>query len=402
MFANMFRTPKAACPYCYDSIRLDQVAFACSGRAAAGRTPCPEVPDARQVQFFQNSTPMRPVLSIGTSATGEPADVLGKDSAQCPQCLAPTSIRVCPRCHSRLPRSLDGESPLFGLVGVRNSGKTVMLSVMHHELTKTVGRRFDASIDTPGGSQGLAGQLIRARERMVNGSGELPGQTDASVKNQQPAVYEWTFTRRGKKASTIFSLYDNAGENVASQDRALDQHYLSASDGIILLLDPFSFDENKSAGGQQGSTDAPGPEDVVDAITYVLQEAHNVKQGKLIQQPLAVVVSKMDAFFDDMPENHPLRRPSSREPYFDETESVSIHDHMSALVAEWGGDGLLRKLRENYANYRLFGASALGFQPQNTADGRQTVDGRGVQPHRVAEPLLWLMADRGFIETRKG
>ena len=64
------------------------------------------------------------------------------------------------------------------------------------------------------------------------------------------------------------------------------------------------------------------------------------------------------------------------------------------MIEQWGGDALLRMLDSNYEKYRLFGASALGAEPQYQS---RTVNSRGVLPHRVAEPLLWLMADRGFL-----
>jgi hypothetical protein len=53
-------------------------------------------------------------------------------------------------------------------------------------------------------------------------------------------------------------------------------------------------------------------------------------------------------------------------------------------------------LELNYTTYRLFVASALGAEPNYRTN---TVNSRGVLPHRVAEPLLWLMARRKFIRT---
>lgn len=71
-----------------------------------------------------------------------------------------------------------------------------------------------------------------------------------------------------------------------------------------------------------------------------------------------------------------------------------MHDHIASLVSHWGGDGLLTMLDTNYANYRFFGLSALGSEPNYST---QRIDERGIIPHRVGEPLLWLMAERGFI-----
>lgn len=390
-------TKSGHCPFCYLQIDVTKLAFRCSGRGVPGREPCERVRDEALASVLGNSRPYLPVVTEGRTVT------LGKTKAVCEDCGGESRIRICPHCHSTLPYNFSAESPMFGLIGVPYSGKTVMLTVLHRELLSTVGRRFNAAIDTPGGSDGLGRDLEDFLEQMTQG--HLPAKTNVSSgKKQAPVVYEWSYTQGRKSKRTIFSFYDTAGEDVSKPEDAMDQHYLAAASGVILLLDPFSFPENISRARERhlNSDQTMSPEGVLDAITYVLQTAHGVKQGKKIKQPIAVVISKIDAFFDQIPDGHPLRQPSSTEPAFDLSEADSIHDHMASMIASWGGDGLLRKLEQNYTTWRLFGASALGAEPDygdRTRDGR--LNSRGVLPHRVAEPLLWLMAERRFIPVRK-
>lgn len=321
---------------------------------------------------------------------------------QCTSCGGESGIRICPSCHSILPRGLNGDSPLFGLVGVRNSGKTVLLSVLHRELVTTVARRFDASIDNPGGMSGLARDLARYEQDMASGSGQLPPQTQATGgAKKEPAVYEWKYMVKGKPRSTIFSFYDSAGEDVSRQDEAIKQLYLGQTSGVILLLDPFAFPENRERAVQSGQSAVDSvdtPESTLDGITYILQTAGKVKRNKKIKTPIAVAISKIDAFFDQIPPNHPLRKPGSEDGVFDEAESLEAHEYVASLIDRWGGDALLRKLDLEYENYRLFGVSALGAEPDYRTG---TINKRGLLPHRVADPILWLMADRGFIPVRK-
>lgn len=331
---------------------------------------------------------------------------LSRNEAVCGNCGSVSAIRVCPECHSRLPRNFDADSPMFGLVGVRNSGKTVMLAVLQRELYTTIARRFQASIDSPGGKSGLSAELdIYLRTMEDHSGGNLPKQTAANNTGTSiPAVFEWRYSKKGfgnrnRDASTIFSFYDTAGEDLASEDRALGQHYLGATNGVILLLDPFGFPANRDRAISRGVDEnalATSPETVMRSIITVLQNAERTKRNKKIKQPIAVVVSKIDAFFDDVPPDHPIRRPSQRLPYFDDAESRSIHDHVAAMIDTWGGDQLLRLLDANFENYRLFGASALGAEPEYR---NSRVNNRGILPHRVADPLLWLMADRNFLPT---
>ncbi|USI89654.1 hypothetical protein [Rhodococcus pyridinivorans] len=279
----------------------------------------------------------------------------------------------------------------------------MMLAVLQRELFSTVARRFEASIDSAGGKEGLSADLELLLKGMQNQGGELPEQTAQKASGMSiPAVFEWRYAKkfignRTRDVSTIFSFYDTAGEDLATEDRALGQHYLGATDGVILLLDPFGFSGNRDkaiARGVDPSSLETSPETVLRAITTVLQTAERTKKNKRIKQPVAVVVSKIDAFFDDIPSDHPVRKPAQRLPYFDDAESRNIHDHVAAMIDEWGGGQLLRLLEANYDNYRLFGASALGAEPEYR---QLKVNNRGILPHRVADPLLWLMADRGFL-----
>lgn len=381
----------APCPYCYTEINPRKLAYRCSGRHVAGKSPCEKKTDPSRKRF-NDSDAYSPVISP-----------IGSASAHCPSCGADPGPPMCPECHSLLPAEYGSDSALIGLVGVRDSGKTVLLSQLDTELQGTVADRFDATIDAPGGKSGLARELRDNRELMLRSDGVLPAQTNENGGGKKaPAVYSWRYNRKGRMgisraASTVFSFYDNAGEDFATPDRALSQVYLGATSGVILLLDPFGFPANRERAKTKGADVHPTtPEAVLDAITMVLRTAKGVKRNKKIKQPIAVVISKIDAFFDQIPSDHALRQPSSLRPIFDETESQTVHDHVGSLVEQWGGTGLIRKLEHNYTNFRLFGASALGAEPDYRS---RRVNSRGLLPHRVAEPLLWLMATRDFIPS---
>jgi len=392
----------ASCPYCYTDIDLRKASFRCLGRPAAGKQPCIKVVDSARERYFGDLNEYYPAFTPLT-----PSMLREVRRAECPKCFGPTGVRLCPQCHSRLPDGFSSDSPLFGLVGARSSGKTVMLAVLMRELATNgpIGRRFKHVITVYGAGEenGQAAKLKNLLDQMESISGQLPPQTQqAAGEKTTPVVFEWKIPRDGiaKAAlgdykSTVFSFYDTAGEDLAVDERALSMTYLLATDGIILLLDPFSFPGNagrsKALDDQRVET---SPENVLHAITEVLRQNERVKRNRKIKQPVAVVISKIDAFWEEVPQNNPIRHPSSKLPYFDEEEAKSVHDHIASLVSHWGGDGLLTMLDTNYANYRFFGLSALGSEPNYST---QRIDERGIIPHRVGEPLLWLMAERGFI-----
>lgn len=386
------RSNDTSCPYCYHEFNINKVAFRCSGNGQPGLPPCPDVVDERRVQVFGDAPPTKPTL------VGPSGDILGKDKASCPNCGGKTGIRLCPHCHSRLPASLDAESPLFGLVGVRNSGKTVFLSVLHKELVGPVGRRFNASIETPGGLQGYARDLAQFNQAMESDS-RLPAQTSRGNRHAEPALYDWKYSQNGKTRSTVFSFYDSAGEDLADINTTESQQYLKSANGIILLLDPFAFPENMRIAGEKGALaeQNPTPPDVVISnLVEVVRASRGLKPNKQIKIPIAVAVAKIDAFFDQIPEHSPIRRNSGAQAAFDQQDSIDVHEHMIALIQQWGGDNLVRKVQQEFETYRFFGVSALGAEPDYKGS---TINSRGILPHRVVDPLLWLMANRGFIPS---
>jgi hypothetical protein len=281
-----------------------------------------------------------------------------------------------------------------------------MLTVLAQELGTTVAKRFGAHISAVGTSR-LISDLRTNRAQLVSGNHQLPRQTAAmDVASAVPAVYEWQQERPGvgginRVASTLLSFYDSSGEDLSDAERTRDQHYLAAADGLILILDPFGFEENHERALARGVNPEHlknSPHDVLQNVTEMLRAAEQIHGSRKIKRPLAVVLAKIDAFYATVEDDDPIRKPSSVEPCFDEAESLDLHYHVESLVSQWGGDSVLSQLRMNYSSYRFFVASALGAEPDYRSG---FVDARGVSPHRVVEPLLWLLAGRGFIETRR-
>ena len=147
----LFRSKQAVCPYCYRRIESDKAAFRCNGHAAAGKSRCVARPDPERKQVLGVDEAVLPTWPDKRSLLQRHRPFI------CPDCLGPTT-RVCPVCHTPWPSTFTADSPLIGLVGVRGSGKTIMLSVLAQELTTSIQRRFDAAIH-PTGNRRLVSQL---------------------------------------------------------------------------------------------------------------------------------------------------------------------------------------------------------------------------------------------------
>jgi hypothetical protein len=391
----------SVCPYCYHTIDKNRLAFRCTGRGDGIKTPCrPERDETRDLTLgLKDKSEVLPSFVLADGMQPE------KGQVRCPRCNDKTGVRVCPSCHTPLPSGLTGSgSPLIGMVGAKQTGKTVFMTVLLHQLQNGVARRYDAAVDIVGDmpdrrsaatawTMDLERPLFRER-RMVEATRQ------GADGRQPPYVVQWRQSRRflflDRTKTMAMSFYDQSGEDLTRQDTVNAHHYLSAASGLMVLLDPLQLpmvrdevvlpERAVNAGGEP-------PISVLSRVTELLRSSHGVPAKKKVQIPLAVVFSKVDALFPVLGEGHPIRQVNGHGPTEDD---ASVHEHVRGLLHRWGADNVDAHLRLNYSSFRYFAVSALGAPPRE--DGLAPGD---IRPLRVEEPLLWLMQTLGLIKTVK-
>jgi hypothetical protein len=390
----------SVCPYCYQPINKNRHAFRCTGRGDGTKRPCqPEPDEARDTALGLQDSHVLPTFVLPDGVQPE------KGQAWCPRCNGKTGIRVCPTCHTPLPSGLgeDG-SPLIGMVGAKQTGKTVFMTVLLHQLQNGIARRYDAAVDIVGDlpdGRSAATAWTMDLERPLFRERRMFEQTRQRFDGRQPPyVVQWRQSRRFlflERAKTMtMSFYDQSGEDLTKQDAVYAHHYLAAASGLMVLLDPLQLPmvqdeivvpaETINAGGEP-------PISVLSRVTELLRSSHGVPNKKKVQIPLAVVFSKVDALFPVLGDGHPIRQVNGYSP----TEvDASVHEHVRGLLHRWGGDNVDAHLRQNYSNFRYFAVSALGAPPKD-----EELAAGDIRPLRVEEPLLWLMQRLGLVKTAK-
>ena len=388
---------RLVCPFCYSSITERQLQFRCTGWVSPSGRRCDSRIDETRRDWAGSADPLPPVFS---------AD--GRSSvATCPTCGGNTSIRICPVCHATLPPSFGKvDSRLIAVVGGTAAGKSVFLTVLIHELMRRVGNQFNASIiaDDDATRERFDSDYERPlyRDRFLSA---LPKLTQAAYR--QPLVFRITTEKRRRlgtaaRQQTLLSIYDTAGEDMGSRDHvSLLASYLAAADGIVLLLDPLQMPGARSLarpGTQMPLPIGHQPAVLLTQVTQLLRSVEGRRPGGgVISKPLAIAFTKLDALRHDLDESSPLRRPAPQAPYFDETDSSAVHDQIRQMLDRWDGPQIDMHVRANYQRFRYFGLSALGDPP--TSDN--TVSPAGIQPYRVADPLLWLLSEFGAITKQR-
>ena len=397
--------PRSHCPYCYEEISQRQTWFRCAGRTSPSGKRCAPEPDP----VLRDRTGFGGALPPAFAADGR------KGAATCPECMVETTIIICPVCHSRLPVHFGKVgNRLIVPVGAKEAGKTVFMTVLVHELMHQTGQRFNAAIT--GADDFTRYRFAGDYERpLYRESRLLPPTAVGGTYDQAPLVFRFTTeaSRRlngrlrlagvfgsGDPKRTLLSFFDTAGEDLHSQ-QSIEQNgrYLGAADGVLLLLDPLQMRGARDLvkpGTRLPSSGADDPATVLERVTDLLLAKEGGKPTRKISKPLAIVFTKMDTLMHDLKKTSPLLRSPPEEPYFDERDSLEVHTEIQRLLARWEGTRIDQIAQLNYRRYRYFGVSALGETP--TQDNR--VAARGVRPYRVANPILWILAQFGIIPVK--
>ena len=387
----------AVCPFCFERIDSSRLWYQCLGR---GNTECKKEVDEARKRLTKSTRETYPTFAPPEKATGP---------GRCPECGGKTNLRACPECHTALPSDFaDSKSPMIGLVGSKGSGKTVLMTVLVKHLKDVVGKRYDAAVrlatDNPDGHQGLSDYQAN-REAPLYKERVLPPQTDQMAKrgHAAPLLLRWQqeTSRLGRTSvrSTLLSFIDTAGEDLNDVSSALTLKYLSVCDGLIVVLDPFALPGARARLNLPDAAinaDDDAPLDVVNHITELLKVEHNVKRRRKIALPVAVVFTKIDAFFPALDRGNALMAAAPAVAAYHSGDGQTVHEHMLALLHEWNAEDIDTHMRLNYTDYRYFGVSALGAEPDYETN---QVAAGGVRPHRVEDPVLWLLSKAGTVRS---
>jgi Double-GTPase 2 len=399
----LFAATRLYCPYCYSGFSEREIWFRCSGRIGPKGERCsPEIDPVRR-----DRTGFGQVLPPVFDSDGR------LRAANCPKCGAESTTRICPACHMQLPVHFGKvRSRMIALVGAKESGKTVYMTVLVHELMHRMGEDLNAAIS--GADDETRLRFASDYEQpLYRDARLLASTTTAGTRDRAPLVFRFTTEGRSSRLSrngtgepqrTLLSFFDTAGEDLRSV-RSVEENvqYLAAADGIVLLLDPLQMRGARQLAAPGTLLPTPGavgdePANVLENITDLIMAKERIKASQRIGKPLAIVFTKMDALLHDLKETSPLLRPPAHTPYFDERDSLDVHTEIQRLLARWEGSRIDQIAQKNYRTYRYFGVSALGETP--TAENR--VSPRGIRPYRVTGPFTWMLAQFGTIPLERG
>ena len=390
------RSTQLGCPYCRAAFAERDISFRCSGRPGADGQRCDTQPDDARERWLNDTRPLPPVFA----ADGR------QPSAVCPGCGESTHEHLCPRCHRRLPGGFARADhwPVV-ILGSAQSGKTVLMTVLIHELNHQLGAAAGVAV------RGLDDETLRTfhadYDHPLFDQHTLPKPSDplASCPPRAPLVFELARTSPGwpgrLRRRIIASFLDMNGSDLAGptgQDQAA--RYLTSARAVILILDPLQLPgardhaRPEAIGPERAGTADDRADVLLSQVTRLLLEAPD-SRGGMIRKLVAVVVAKLDAVEHTLPAGSPLTvRPALRS-RFDVRDGDEVHAQVQDLLEKWDGPQFNLNLRAYFTRYRYFGVSSLSQPPKDPVTVGVVV------PYRVHDLALWLLHEFGAAGVTK-
>jgi hypothetical protein len=384
------RARQLGCPYCREAFAERDISFRCSGRPGPRGQRCDAQPDEVRGRWLDDNRPLPPVFA----ADGR------QPSAACPACGENTHEHVCPYCHRRLPAGFGrADHWPVAIVGSPQSGKTVLMTVLIHELSHQLGGAAGVAV------RGLDDETLQTfhadYDHPLFDQHTLPKQSDplASCPPRAPLVFELARASPGwpgrRRRRIIASFLDMNGPDLTSPAEAKQAvQYLTRARAIILVLDPLQLPGARGHARPEAiDPDLAGSADYRAAVLLGRVTEHlrttDRRPGK-IRKPVAVVLAKLDAVEHALPAGSPLTARPALRTRFDIRDGDTVHTQVQNLIGKWDGSQFGLNLQTNFAHYRYFGVSSLGSPPKDPATVRVVV------PYRIHDLALWLLRESGL------
>lgn len=300
--------------------------------------------------------------------------------------------QVCPACGHTLAQGIGRETNVhIPIVGGPAAGKTNFLVAATYELKEVYGPQRGLEVRLP--TAEAEASLARAVGILRAGR---PIEKTPDAEDSAPA-YTVEIKRRGGRVPSLLYLYDAAGEHYTREERALRQVYFRYVQGVIFIIDPFSIDQVRAeyrdqlaAAPRTLAPSAENLESVYERMLRVMEASHGLHPGRRFPQPVAVVVTKVDAFdlerYIGLPAARELMRREPRLRFEEDAINVLVEQYL----VQKGAYNFVSSLHSQFSAVKFFSCSALGYDPASR-----------FKPVRTLQPLLWIMGEVGALPVRQ-
>jgi hypothetical protein len=295
-------------------------------------------------------------------------------------------------CNKPLPeKGLTAPTVHIPVVAGQAAGKTVYMMASVASLKERAEKSNDSSI--------FEFADPRAEKEYLRREAALKQAALDGIRATLPEISVQAFNIYiGPESSTrrrLLYLYDAAGERYQTSDGVATFRFLGHTEGVILIVDPFSFKVVRRfvkpdilAALRHSEADA---DEVFGRFAQALRENLNVRTDRKVNVPVAVVLTKCDGLLAVSDVSHPY------DELGDAADDLTKRATRSKAVKHWlkdvaGQHSLLATLENTFERCSYFAVSALDvFTQEAHTSARTRIQ---IRHDDTAAPLLWLLDKR--------
>ncbi|MEO2031096.1 MAG: hypothetical protein ABGZ35_03320 [Planctomycetaceae bacterium] len=351
--------------------------------------------------------------------------------------------RACPRCHLQIPDHMLALQPRFiSIAGAPRSGKTYFLTIMLHQLKKSLSHQFKYTLGYSDSHEKR--MAVDYEEKLFSAADAtqpvmLPKTETAGdhlyntvhldgVDVQLPKPFMLTLRKtvagggagsNGRTEGIV--LYDNAGESfrldAEDSGKQRSTQHLSESDAVLFTYDPLLETETRARLAE--FSDDPQIHDKASSarqVDYLEEVIHRMRRHRGVpdNQPMDVALAVCIQKYDVWKPLVDFHR-ANGEAIIDATSIEYRIKHgiagldlteiniISAIVRSMLNDTspqFVALAETHFRHVRYFPVSALGHSPQEH-DGFLKIRPIDIQSFRADHPFLWLMRRWDMIDWLK-
>ena len=325
---------------------------------------------------------------------------------KCIDCKEAAQQLFCYEVNKEIPiEFLSMKSLPIALLGAKASGKSNYIGVLINEVRKKMAGPFNCSLSMTCSQESKQAYDDLYYRRLYEGglTVEATDAGKAGMEKVPPLIFPLRFIDTKNKIVNMAALtfYDTAGENLDDKNVMHKfNRYITNAHGIILLLDPLQVPNIRNKLSANGFNALPKQNtEIYNVLSIIIDVIRSVKNIKgQIQIPLALAFTKIDVLeqYNILPQDSCLREESEhiKRGAFIKPDFENTNIQMQDLIDNWLDDDLIRLIQQ-FKQHSFFGVTSLGSNPA----GSKLVN--GVNPRRVLDPLLWLLAENKYIKTLK-
>ena len=306
----------------------------------------------------------------------------------------------CPTCSAKLPAAiLDYSEYLrFSILGISGAGKSNFLTTMLHEAKKASIPWVFTPMDDDTKS------AFRDNEDAIYYMGEP---VEATPPGTPPMPMQWCVQDKTKMTSTripsySLTIFDGAGEDQERIDPTISR-YISGSNSLIILIDPLALygvqrlvDKNILDWSSPRRHQDEASADLVTGLANYIRTNKGLKIGSLLDMDVAIVFTKLDAVMKSFGSSTVTQpSPHAARKAFVKSDSDAVDMEIRDWLMRQGENGFIDAVDVNFSAKRVkyFGVSSFGQPPRG-----QNMLGQ-VVPHRVLDPLMWMLSKEKIVPT---